>query len=174
MADIVRDINKYSNNVMARQVFLSLSNEVLKQPASGKKSEQVVKEWLKTRNIPAADVVLENGSGLSRIERSSARTLVSLLQSAYKSPVFGELVASLPAVGVDGTLKKRLQGAGVAGNAHIKGGTLTGVRAIAGYVLAADGKRYALALLINHSNAGNSQAAQDALLAWVYAQPNAR
>jgi D-alanyl-D-alanine carboxypeptidase/D-alanyl-D-alanine-endopeptidase (penicillin-binding protein 4) len=65
-------------------------------------------------------------------------------------------------------MRKRLPNAEVAGQAHIKGGTLAGVRAIAGYVLDARGRRLVVVFLVNHANAANAQAAQDALLRWVH------
>jgi D-alanyl-D-alanine carboxypeptidase/D-alanyl-D-alanine-endopeptidase (penicillin-binding protein 4) len=77
-----------------------------------------------------------------------------------------ELMASLPLVGVDGTMRSRN---GAAGNAHIKTGLLADVRAIAGYVHAASGRRYVVVAIINHANARDGQPAHDALLNWVYA-----
>ena len=79
-----------------------------------------------------------------------------------------EFVSSLPLVGFDGTMRHRLQDRGVAGNAHIKTGSLGDVRAIAGYVQAASGKQYAVVSLINHPNAARGQEAQDLLLQWIY------
>jgi len=79
-----------------------------------------------------------------------------------------EFMASLPLAAVDGTMKKRLSDADVAGQAHIKTGSLTGVRSIAGYVLDAQGRRLVVVSMVNHPSAGNAQAAQDALLAWTY------
>ena len=111
---------------------------------------------------------MENGSGLSRVERISARNMGELLLAAFRSPVMPELIASLPLVAVDGTMRKRLANADVAGQAHIKGGTLSGVRSIAGYVLDARGRRTVVVFMVNHANAQNGQPAQDALLRWVY------
>jgi D-alanyl-D-alanine carboxypeptidase/D-alanyl-D-alanine-endopeptidase (penicillin-binding protein 4) len=91
-----------------------------------------------------------------------------LLVIAFRSPVMPELMASLPVAAVDGTMKKRLSGAEIAGQAHIKTGSLAGVRSIAGYVLDRLGRRVAVVLIVNHANAGAGQAAQDALLRWVY------
>jgi D-alanyl-D-alanine carboxypeptidase/D-alanyl-D-alanine-endopeptidase (penicillin-binding protein 4) len=79
-----------------------------------------------------------------------------------------ELIASLPLAAMDGTMKKRLADADVAGQAHIKTGSLTGVRSIAGYMLDAQGRRLVVVSFVNHPNAANAQAAQDALLAWIY------
>jgi D-alanyl-D-alanine carboxypeptidase/D-alanyl-D-alanine-endopeptidase (penicillin-binding protein 4) len=112
--------------------------------------------------------VIENGSGLSRDERVSAQTMGRMLVAAYQSPLMAELMSSLPLVAYDGTMRKRLTTEAVAGHAHIKTGSLDEVRAIAGYVLAASGKRYVVVCIINDPNAGGGRAAQDALLQWLY------
>lgn len=166
LATLVRDVNKHSNNVMARQVFLALSAEKLAVPGEARLSAQLVAEWLKSRGIPAPELVMENGSGLSRAERASAATLAAVLVAAYRSPVMPELMASFPVVGVDGTF--RAKDVGAKGAAHIKGGTLTGVQSIAGYVLDARGRRWAVAMIANHENANKSQPAMDALVDWVH------
>jgi D-alanyl-D-alanine carboxypeptidase/D-alanyl-D-alanine-endopeptidase (penicillin-binding protein 4) len=168
LSEVVRDINKYSNNVMARQLFHTLGAAALGAPATMEKGREAVQAWLAERGIPAPGLVLENGSGLSRIERISARTMGMLLLDAYRSPVMAELMASMPLVAVDGTMKKRLGNADVAGHAHVKTGTLEGARAIAGYVLDARGRRDIVVFMVNHPNAYAAQAAQDALLEWVY------
>ena len=113
-------------------------------------------------------LVIENGSGLSRIERVSARDLGQMLQAAYRSPVMPEFIASMPLVGVDGTMYRRLTNSGIAGQAHIKTGLISGVRAMAGYVLDAKGRRVAVVMLINHANSFNGNAVQDSLLRWVH------
>ncbi len=169
LADAVRDINKYSNNVMARQLFLTLSAEKAGVPGSATRSIEIIREWLGKKGIAAPELVLENGSGLSRAERSSASTLSALLDAAWGSSVMPEFVSSLSLLGVDGTLRKRGRGEPVAGQAHIKSGTLTDVRAIAGFVLDSRGKRWSVVMIVNHPNAGQAQTAQDVLLSWIYA-----
>lgn len=169
LAEVVRDMNKYSNNVMARQLFLTLSAETLKMPGSNAASAQVIGSWLTQRALHVPELVLENGSGLSRVERISAGSLGLVLDAAFRSAVMPELVASLPLVAYDGTMKRRLNGSAVAGQAHVKTGTLADVRAIAGYLLDHAGQRHVLVFIINHPNAASGQAAQDALLRWVYA-----
>ena len=84
--------------------------------------------------------VFDNGSGLSREERISAAALAKMLQVAWRSPVMPELVSSLPASGVDGTLRKRALRSG--GAAHLKTGTLRDAAGVAGYVHGASGRRY--------------------------------
>jgi serine-type D-Ala-D-Ala carboxypeptidase/endopeptidase (penicillin-binding protein 4) len=170
LAEIVRDINKFSNNVMARQLYLALGAITLGAPASGEKSSRAIRQWLATRQLAIPELVLENGSGLSRSERLSARSLARLLIAAHRSAVMPEVMASLPLVAVDGTMKRRLANAEIAGQAHIKTGSLSGVRAIAGYVLDSKGRRMAVVFIVNHARAAGAQAAQDALLKWVYSR----
>ena len=170
LADVVRDINKFSNNVMARQLYLTLGAATSGAPAAADKSARAIAQWLDARQLPLPELVLENGSGLSRLERISARGLGQLLLLAARSAVMPEFVASLPLVAVDGTMRKRLHGADVAGQAHIKTGSLAGARAIAGYVLDAKGRTVIVVFLVNHARAGDANGAQDALLKWVYSR----
>ena len=168
LAEIVRDINKYSNNVMARQLFLTLSSEIQKTPGNNTRSAEVVKGWLAQKRIDAPELVLENGSGLSRQERISADNLARVLDAAFRSSVMPELMASLPLVASDGTMRRRLKYDSIAGQAHIKTGSLSDVRAIAGFVLDRLGRRQIVVFLINHPNAVAGQSAQDAMLRRVY------
>jgi D-alanyl-D-alanine carboxypeptidase/D-alanyl-D-alanine-endopeptidase (penicillin-binding protein 4) len=169
LAEVVRDINKFSNNVMARQLFLTLGMEAGRRPAGTEDADAAIRAWLDARGLALPELVLENGSGLSRRERISAEGLGRVLQAAWKSAVMPELVASLPVTATDGTMRKRLKQNGVAGQAHIKTGSLEGVRSIAGWVLDRSGRRWIVVFFVNHAHAGGAQAAQDALLEWVYA-----
>ena len=164
LAEIVRDINKYSNNVMARQVFLTLAAE---RPATPEGARQRITTWLAEKGIAMPEAVLENGSGLSRNERVSTEGLGRLLLAAWKSPVMSELMSSLPLAGVDGTLKKRLGNGAAAGRAHLKTGYLENVRAIAGYVLDSSNQRWVVVFLINDAKSRAGKPAMDALLRWV-------
>jgi serine-type D-Ala-D-Ala carboxypeptidase/endopeptidase (penicillin-binding protein 4) len=174
LGEVVRDINKFSNNVMARQLYLTLAAELGGAPAEPQNAEQAIREWLARRRIPTAGVVLENGSGLSRQERASAATLAALLQAAWQSAVMPEFIASLPVAATDGTMRKRLLGERVTGHAHIKTGLLHDTRAIAGYVLDRRGRRHAVVMIVSHPRAVDAQAALDALLSWVYEAPTGR
>ena len=168
LGEIVRDINKFSNNVMARQLYLTLAAELGGAPAQPENAYRAVRQWLAAKNIPAAELVMENGSGLSRNERISAATLAAVLQAAWRSALMPEFVASLPVVAADGTMRRRLRGDPLAGNAHIKTGLLSDARAIAGYVQDRDGRRHVVVMIVNHPNAPQAEAALDALLRWTY------
>jgi D-alanyl-D-alanine carboxypeptidase/D-alanyl-D-alanine-endopeptidase (penicillin-binding protein 4) len=168
LSELMRDINKWSNNVMARHLLLTIGAESGGVPGNIAKGEAAVRRWLLAKGLNFPELVIENGAGLSRIERLSALHLGELLLSAANSPYAAELEASLPIPGVDGTLKRRLNDRSVAGRAHIKTGSLEGVRAIAGFVLDAKGRKIVVVFLVNHSKALGAQAAQDALLDWVY------
>ncbi|HUR89523.1 MAG TPA: D-alanyl-D-alanine carboxypeptidase/D-alanyl-D-alanine-endopeptidase [Ramlibacter sp.] len=174
LAETVRDINKFSNNVMARQLYLTIAAELGGAPAHPDTAARAIAQWLQFKGIDAPELVLENGSGLSRLERASANTLVALLQAAWKSPVMPEFVASLPVVAADGTMRKRLHGEPVSGNAHIKTGLLVDARAMAGYVLDRSGKRHAVVMIANHPNAPQAEPAFDALLQWIRARGPAK
>ncbi|HEU4708006.1 MAG TPA: D-alanyl-D-alanine carboxypeptidase/D-alanyl-D-alanine-endopeptidase [Methylophilaceae bacterium] len=168
LAEIVRSINKYSNNLMTRQLLLTLGAEYNGVPGTEAGGETAIHQWLSNKQMDFPELVMENGSGLSRIARISAAHLSWLLLDAYRSPVMPELMSSLPIPAVDGTLKSRLKDSGVAGRAHIKTGSLEGVRSIAGYVLDHDGRRWAVVFLVNHPLAWKAADAQDALIDWVY------
>ena len=168
LADVVRDINKFSNNVMARQLLLQTAAEVTKLPATQERARNTMVSWLRHRNLNFSELYIDNGSGLSRVERISALHLAQVLRDASKSTLASLLRDSLPVVGVDGTMKSRLVRDAVAGNAFIKTGSLTGVRAIAGFVKAASGRDLAVVVLINGPRAESSQGLQDQILKWAY------
>jgi D-alanyl-D-alanine carboxypeptidase/D-alanyl-D-alanine-endopeptidase (penicillin-binding protein 4) len=171
LALVIRDINKFSNNVMARQVFLTLGAETLagERPATLADGDAAVRAFLMRKKLAMPELVMENGAGLSRRASISANSLNRLLVAAWASPTMPEFVSSLPIVAVDGTMRKRLKESGVAGRAHIKTGSLGNAKTLAGYVTAKNGKRYAVVFLANNANAGLAKPAQDALLQWVWA-----
>jgi D-alanyl-D-alanine carboxypeptidase/D-alanyl-D-alanine-endopeptidase (penicillin-binding protein 4) len=171
LGSVVRDINKWSNNLMARQLLLTIAAEKVSTPATVAKGVMAIKSWLSATGVNNNGLVLENGSGLSRIERISAEQLGKMLVGAYLSPVMPEFMASMPILSLDGTVKQRLQDSASNGRAHLKTGSINGVSAIAGYVLDANGHRHVMVMLVNHANAGASRDAQDALVEWVHQLP---
>ncbi|MCW5667642.1 MAG: D-alanyl-D-alanine carboxypeptidase/D-alanyl-D-alanine-endopeptidase [Piscinibacter sp.] len=169
LAEVVREINKFSNNVMAQQLFLTLGL-VRGTAGTPDAAREVLRRWLAERlGARAAEgAVLDNGSGLSRETRLSAQQLARLLQSAWASPVMPELLASLPVSGTDGTL---LRSRAPAGRAHLKTGSLRDVAGVAGFVLSASGRRYVLVAVVNHANAAAARPALDALVQWAITEP---
>jgi len=163
LAEVIRDINKYSNNVMAQQLFLTLS---LVQKGSGSfaGSREFVQDWWKERFGSDDLPVLDNGSGLSRSERISAHALGRLLQYVWRSPLLPELASSLPITGVDGTLRRVRNRA--QGSAHLKTGSLRDVAAVAGFVHGRSGRRYVLVAMANHASANAARPAIEALIEW--------
>ncbi|HUW76543.1 MAG TPA: D-alanyl-D-alanine carboxypeptidase/D-alanyl-D-alanine-endopeptidase [Gallionella sp.] len=245
LAEVIRDINKFSNNTMARQLFLTLGmagqtdadrgsllsagskdnrgdflmpqalvadslqarqeggdavgpedaitstpdstqqdgNEISGNPqpsASGiaaaagappganiALSIAVIRQWLATQQLHFPELVLDNGAGLSRKARISARHIAELLQRVMNSPYHAELESSLPILGIDGTVKKRFRDSDMAGYAHLKTGTLDGVKSIAGYVRAHDGRQWIVVFIVNNRNAALAEPAQNALIEWL-------
>lgn len=169
LADVVRYINKYSNNLMARQLLLSIAAESSGLPGLEDEGEAAIRAWLAGKGLDFPELAIENGAGLSRIARISAQHLGQLLLDAYASPVMPELMSSLPVLSVDGTLGRRLRDSPAEGSAHIKTGSLDSVRAIAGYVLDEHRRRWVVVFMASDPRAAYMRNAQDALVEWVYA-----
>ncbi|QWE17728.1 D-alanyl-D-alanine carboxypeptidase/D-alanyl-D-alanine-endopeptidase [Polynucleobacter sp. AP-Nino-20-G2] len=174
LADDVQDINKYSNNVMARQVLLTMALEKMGKPATTENGELVIQSWLKNAGLQFPELVVENGSGLSRNEAISAEHMNQLLVTARNLPVGDIFYNSLPIAGTDGTMRNRLMAhlrkflhLKKKPEARIKTGSLADVRAISGYVISKTGKMYAVTSFINHPNAWRGLEAHDQLLAWL-------
>ena len=169
LTDALIRLNKFSNNLMTRNLLLTLGAEKYGAPATLEKGIDAVTDILKQRGVSTRKLVLENGAGLSRIERISAAALTQLLHAAYRSPLFSEFESALPIVAIDGTLKRRFNGSALAGNAHLKTGSLRDASALTGYVYTRSGQRVSFVMLVYHVNAHRGEAAQRALLEWVQA-----
>jgi D-alanyl-D-alanine carboxypeptidase/D-alanyl-D-alanine-endopeptidase (penicillin-binding protein 4) len=172
LAEVIRDINKFSNNVMAQQLFLTLGQASGAPPTGGasmEASRAVVANWWRERMGGQPQPVLDNGSGLSRQARITPQGLARLLQTAYVSGVMPELMASLPISGVDGTLRRN-KSVVSQGWAHLKTGSLRDVTALAGYVHSPSGRRLVLVAIVNHPNANAARPALDALVEWAVKQ----
>ncbi len=173
LAEIIRDINKYSNNTMAQQLFLSLGAQ-FRTDADGddaKAAQRVVRQWLAKKGITAPHLVMENGSGLSRAERVSAREMAQMLQAAWKSPYAAEFISSMPIAGKDGTMRKRLKTTAMNGQAHIKTGTLNTVRAISGFSRDSNGDTWAVVAILNDPRPWGASSILDQVLLDLYRQP---
>ena len=173
LAEIIRDINKYSNNTMAQQLFLSLGAQ-FRNDADGddaKAAQRVIRQWLAKKGITAPHLVMENGSGLSRAERVSAREMAQMLQAAWKSPYAAEFISSLPIAGKDGTMRKRLKTTAMNGQAHIKTGTLNTVRAISGFSRDNNGHTWAVVAILNDPRPWGASSILDQVLLDLYRQP---
>lgn len=180
LPELVRDTNKPSDNLLARTLFLSLGS-LQPDPAAGSfalprngettfaRSDAAVREWMRGQRIDDTGFVIENGSGLSRTERITAQQMAYLLQAGLRSNWAPEFQASMPIAGIDGTLRRRLQGTPAAGRARLKTGTLRNVVALAGYVPDANGVQNVFVAIVNSEDAGNGRgrAVLDALVDWV-------
>jgi len=176
LATVVRDINKFSNNVMARQLFLTLGRAPTptghKGPATLDAArvavtQQVLQSTLDpaTGTSPCAGhaLVVDNGSGLSRTEAASAACVGRWLQAIWASPAMPDLLASLPMTGVDGTARRMPS---AAGRAHVKTGSLDGVASVAGLALGDSGRPYVVVGVINDPRASAARPALNALIDW--------
>jgi D-alanyl-D-alanine carboxypeptidase/D-alanyl-D-alanine-endopeptidase (penicillin-binding protein 4) len=215
LPSVIRDINKFSNNVMAQQLFLTLGLHIgpalraalaaartlpaveaaaaadaaaaagsapsvaasepeplpagsrLRGPTADAARELVRAQVRSRAGCADGELVVDNGSGLSRSSRSSARCLGAWLQALWASPVMPELVSSLPVSGLDGTARRPGRSWGTAlGRAHLKTGSLRDATGLAGYVLGHSGRRYVFVAIVNHPNANTGRPVLDALVQW--------
>lgn len=172
LAEVIRLVNKFSSNVMARQLLLTLAAEKVGAPATAAAGQQVLKEFLAEKGISIPDLVVENGSGLSRNSRITAAGLAEILEAAHRSRYMPEFAASLPLSATDGTLRRRFRTPEMQGRLRMKTGSLEDVSALAGYVNAASGRTYVAVIILNHETAddGAGSAVQLALVKWLFAQ----
>ncbi len=151
LADILKLMNKPSDNWIAELVFKTIGAEVVGEPGTWQKGRQAVTEFLgKIIDDPPPHRFVD-GSGLSRYNLLNAELLTNLLVYMYQNfELMPEYLASLPIAGVDGTLKNRMQGMYAEKVLRAKTGTLSGVSALAGYTLTADDEVFAFGILISH------------------------
>ena len=172
MAEIVRVTNKYSSNMMARSLLLTVAAETRGMPATAAAGEASIKEMLASRRFEFPELVIGNGSGLSREAQISGDSMARLLIGAWKSRYAPEFLASLALGGLDGTLRQRFEKMDDPSRIRMKTGTLKDVSTIAGYVTGQSGKHYAVVVYINHPGVQNGvgEAIQGAVIEWVLGQ----
>jgi D-alanyl-D-alanine carboxypeptidase/D-alanyl-D-alanine-endopeptidase (penicillin-binding protein 4) len=168
LGEIVRLTNKFSSNLMARHLLLTLGTERYGAPATLEKGSTAISEWGREHGFDLQGLDIDNGSGLSRSTQISVRQLATILSAAYHSRFAPEFMASLPLGGLDGTLRSRMKGS-PGGSVRLKTGHLDAVSGVAGYVTASSGKTYVLASLVNHVRAddGAAEPLHAALVAWL-------
>lgn len=167
LADILKIVNKRSNNVVTRVLMLTIGAQAGQRPATVAGSSEVVRRILAQQGINLGATVIENGSGLSRNARISADVMTAILQQAWRSPAMPEFVSSMAILGVDGTLRRRLSRDDARGYANMKTGALKDARSIAGYVLSQSGKRYTFVSIVNHPQAYKARDFENAVMAWL-------
>jgi D-alanyl-D-alanine carboxypeptidase/D-alanyl-D-alanine-endopeptidase (penicillin-binding protein 4) len=172
LGEIVRLTNKYSSNLMARHLLLTLGEDRFGAPATPEKGAAAIAEWSAQRGLALEGMTIDNGSGLSRSTHISVLQMARVLSAAYHSRFAPEFLASLPLAGIDGTLRSRMKNA-PAGSVRLKTGHLDGVTGVAGYVTAASGKTFILVSLVNDPRAdyGAGEPIHAALVSWIQDTP---
>jgi len=162
---VIRVINKRSNNVMARTLFLTLGAARENAPGSVSKARKAVGDWLNESGLAFPELVLDNGSGLSRETRISAESMGRLLGYAYASPNMPEFISSLSIAGVDGSLERRLMEEPYRYRVRGKTGWIREVSALSGYAQSLSGDVFAFSILFNNYRGMNVEmkAVQDSI-----------
>ncbi len=174
LVSMVRDINKWSSNVMARQMLLTIGAEFRKEDDKDDRVAGIrtVYEWLENMGINTAGMVIDNGAGLTRHGRITARQGAQILQQAWDSPYASDLMASMPIIAMDGTMARRLRNTGMDGEGRIKTGYLENVRSIAGGFTRDDNNTtWAIVGMVNNDPAWNGQAVLDRVLYSLHFRP---
>lgn len=167
LSEVIRFINKSSNNVMTRVLLLTMGAEAGQRPATVAGSAQWVTQQLQKQGVDVSGLAIENGSGLARDTAVSANGLATMMQRAWDSPVMPEYLSSLALLGNDGTMRNRLKSPATRLRAHMKTGALRDVRAAAGYVLGNSGKRYIMVSMVNDDQAYRAREFENAVIAWL-------
>ena len=172
LAEVIRSINKNSNNVMTRQLLLTIGAEHREIPGRESEGIAVIDEFLRAQGIHDGSLNIVNGAGLSRDSRVSARLLVDMLEMAAKRAYAPEFMASLSIAGIDGTTRNRFDESSGNGVMHVKTGRLDHVSALAGYAHGNDDEIYVLAILLNSPEAhrGPGEELEEAVMQWLHSQ----
>jgi len=149
LSQIVQHMMKVSDNMYADCLFKKLGQVCLGAPGSWQKGAMALREFLlREANIDPSEMVILDGSGLSRYNLVSPRQIVQLLKWTTNAFKMGsEFEASLPLAGIDGTLKNRMPHA--RGKIRAKTGAMTGITGISGYATTKDGEPLVFSILIN-------------------------
>ncbi len=173
LVTMVRDINKWSSNVMARQLLLTIgaNNRHVADNDDRVSGIRAIYDWLEDKGIDTQGMVIDNGSGLSRHARMSARQMSGILARAWASPYGPDLMTSMPLTAMDGTMARRLRNLGMEGMGRIKTGLLQDVRSVAGFTRDDNNTTWAVVGIVNHSPAWNGQTLLDKVLYSLHRNP---
>lgn len=168
LEEIIAKTAKKSNNLYARHLLLTLGAKVYGEPATIEKGRRAVENILKNNGaLSGGTLEIDNGSGLSRTAKLSAKILADMFDHAYER--YGQRwMNTLSIAGVDGTIKRRFRGTVVKNRAWMKTGTVKRVKNIGGYVKSRSGKLYTVVIL-THSNRGAWRASllQNEIIRWL-------
>jgi D-alanyl-D-alanine carboxypeptidase/D-alanyl-D-alanine-endopeptidase (penicillin-binding protein 4) len=156
MIELVRVINKNSQNFFAEQVLKTLG-AVFRDRGSFSAGAEVVHESIRGLGVPVRAIVIQDGSGLSRWNLVTPRATAEMLVGMRYHPRFEEYYGSLLVAGYDGD-PRRLDAPEAVANVRTKTGTLRGVSALSGYVTTADGELLAFSVISNGLRGGKGAA----------------
>ncbi|MGA2297438.1 MAG: D-alanyl-D-alanine carboxypeptidase/D-alanyl-D-alanine-endopeptidase [FCB group bacterium] len=161
LVEIVYYTLKNSDNYLAENLFKMTGGYLGNHQNNAQKAIEARNNCFEKYKIPFKNCFLHDGSGLCRRNLITAEALIRILENAYSSPFYKKLDTCLSIAGVDGTLKKRMNGTLAENNLHAKTGTLRNVSGLTGYVRTQDGELLAFAFVFNGPNVGLYKKAED-------------
>lgn len=165
---VITDINKYSQNLIARNLLLTILVENNGNPINENEAGKYTKNALLKEKVRLDSLEIDNGAGLSRNAKVNTEDLVFLLEKAYSGLYMPEFISSLPNMGIDGTLKNRGKKLSVTKHAYLKTGSIQNVSAIAGYIFDKNNDVKIFVFIANDPKANESSKIQDELIEWAY------
>ncbi|MDP4198776.1 MAG: D-alanyl-D-alanine carboxypeptidase/D-alanyl-D-alanine-endopeptidase [Bacteroidota bacterium] len=155
LIDLLTQMNKRSDNYLAESMFRKLSTIAsVAASAPDQRARKLMRSWLQVCNVDGTQCTFIDGSGLSKANRTTPNTVISLLAAIKQQGMFELFTHTLSVAGYDGTLRHRMIGTPAQYNAHGKTGTLNGVTALAGYVTTGDGQLAAYFITMQHYRGG--------------------
>lgn len=150
LSDLIRTMNKLSNNYMAESFLKTLGAETAGPPGTVAKGSAAVMSFLDGLGVETRNLVISDGSGLSHADRLTAASLTAVLLGMYRDFESSfEFITSLPIGGVDGTLDRRMVGGPAQRRIRAKTGHLNGVSSLSGYAFTHEGRALAFSILVN-------------------------
>lgn len=159
LADILRGLNKFSNNFIAEQILRTLAADVYGPPGTTENGVKLLQAYMESLGYANGQFNMVDGSGLSRQNKVSPDQIVAVLEDAYNDlSIFPEFIAALGVMGIDGSVEDRMTGNRHAQKIRAKTGTLNHVSALSGYLQSLDGERFAFSILLNDMKCSNGKA----------------
>jgi len=159
LALALRGLNKFSNNFVAEQIVKTLAAEKFGPPGTTENGLKVIHEYMRSLGVAQDRFTIVDGSGLSRQNRVTPNQIIRVLEHVSQDlSIFPEFISALGVMGVDGNVRKRMNGVEESQKARVKTGTLNSVSSLSGYFQSRDGERFAFSILMNDLKCRNGQA----------------
>jgi D-alanyl-D-alanine carboxypeptidase/D-alanyl-D-alanine-endopeptidase (penicillin-binding protein 4) len=163
--EIIKELNKKSNNLNAEMVLYAMAEKFYGKPATSKNGAKVINNLISLVGMDPTKYKLADGSGLSWYNLISAELIIEILKYIYynEPELFNILIDSFPVAGIDGTLEERMKESYADNNVKAKTGTLTGASTLSGYLISRNGHQIVFSIMMENyvNSTSTARAFQD-------------